>query len=137
VQVVTGRKVREAQVPELDPVAARQMVLGSGMALLPPTVPLSLVTGFPSALGDGPSPGAVTGSAPRPVTGGPALVTLREAVERGHVGPHTTYASLKMAMWRDRQRPEGERMSPRPVGRDGKADLYRADEIAAFDASRR
>lgn len=137
IQVVVGNRVREAQVPELDPVLARQMVLESRMALLPSTVPSSLVTAFPPALGDGPSPAVVTVSAPRPVTAGPTLVTLREAVERGHVAPDTTWASLKMALWRDQQRPREEQLSPRPVGKRKNADLYDAEEIAMFDASRR
>jgi hypothetical protein len=138
VQVVTGNQVRIAQVPELDRVAARQMVLDSQMALLPSTAPRSLVTAFPAALGDGLPPAVVTVTPPGPVTAGPrVMVTLAQAVERGHTQPTTTKAALKMAIWRDQRRPEGERMSPRPVARDGNADLYLADEIAAFDASRR
>ena len=59
------------------------------------------------------------------------------------MGPHTTRASLKMAIWRDHQRPESEQIAPWPVTqngkplRDGKEDLYLADELTAFDASRR
>lgn len=137
IQVVVGNRVREAQVPKLDRVRARQMVLESNMALLPSTVPSTLVTAFPPALVDGASPAVVTVSAPRPVTSGPTLVTLHEAVAHGHVGPHTTKAGLRMAMWRDKQRPKEEQMSPRPVGKRGNADMYDAEEIAMFDASRR
>jgi len=138
VQVVTGRKVREAQVPELDPVAARQMVLDSAMALLPSTVPRSLVTAFPPALADPFSPALETVSAGGPVTpAGPVLVTLREAVEQGHVSPATTLGSLRMARWRERRLPPEARLFPDPVDRDGTAERYDAAEIAAFDAGRR
>jgi len=65
------------------------------------------------------------------------LVTLKQAVERGHVGPRTTKNALKMAIWRDHQRPEAEQIAPWPVARDGKEDLFLADELTAFDASRR
>jgi len=137
IQTVTAGGVHETQVPELDPVEARQLVLDGNIGLLPPTIPRCLVTGIPGLPG-GPSPADVTVTPPLPVTAGPrVMVTLKQAVERGYVGPGTTWASLKMAMWRDRQRPEGERMSPLPVARDGNADLFLADEIAAFDASRR
>jgi len=136
-QLVTSGGVREVQTPQLDPVMARALVLAGNIGRLPSTVPRSLVTGIPG-LDSGPSPADVTVTPPLPVTAGPrVMVTLKQAVERGYVGPGTTWAGLKMAMWRDRQRPEGERMSPLPVARDGNADLFLADEIAAFDASRR
>jgi hypothetical protein len=140
-QAVTASGVREVQTPRLERVRARQMVLDGELGQLPSTVPLSLVTGIPRVAERMASPALVTGSAipvAGPVTGAPrVMVTLKQAVERGHVGPQTTRNSLKMAIWRDHQRPEGEQMAPWPVARDGKEDLYLADEIAAFDASRR
>jgi hypothetical protein len=137
-QAVTASGVKEVQTPELDPVMARELVLAGTIGELPSGIPLSLVTGIPGLLDNLPSPADVTVTSPVAVTARPrVMVTLKQAVERGHVGPGTTQASLKMAMWRDRQRPEGEQMSPRPVARDGNADLFIADEIAAFDASRR
>src|SRR5262249_56791597 len=117
-----------------------EMVLAGDIGELPPAVPLSLLTGIPRVAAHMASPALVTGSAipaAGPVTDKPrVMVTLRQAVERGHVGPHTTRNSLKMAIWRDHQRPEGERMAPWPVSRDGKEDLYLAEELTAFDASR-
>src|SRR5262249_39474294 len=140
-QAVTAGGGREGQTPELDPVRARGMVLGGDVAGLPSKIPLSLVTGIPCVREALLSSALVTGSAipaAGPVTDKPrVMVTLRQAVERGHVGPHTTRNSLKMAIWRDHQRSKGERMAPWPVSRDGKEDLYVADELTAFDASRR
>jgi hypothetical protein len=140
-QAVTAGGVRLVQTPELDPVVAREMVLAGDIGELHPLTPLSLVTGIRRVAAHMASPALVTGSpvsAAGPVTGAPrVMVTLKQAVERGHVGPHTTRNALKMAIWRDHQRPESEQMAPWPVSRDGKEDLYLADEIAAFEASRR
>lgn len=130
-QVVTGQRVQEVQTPELDPVAARQLVLGSDMSKLPPTMPRCLVTGIPALSSNPSSPALETVSTPLPVTGGPRLVGLREAVESGELHPLTTLGALKMHRFRDRQAFPSER------GHRGAEKLYDLGELAAYDEARR
>ncbi|HEY6276037.1 MAG TPA: hypothetical protein VIX86_06865 [Streptosporangiaceae bacterium] len=130
VQVVTGRRVRETQTPEHDPVEARRMVLGSDVAKLPPGMPRCLMAHVtpPALAGGGFSPAAETVSAPAPGTG---PVGLREAVASGRLLAGTTLGSLRMMRFRDR---DG---FPRPAGRRGSEDLYDLAALADYDEARR
>ena len=136
VQLVTAGRAREVQVPELDPVLARQMVLEGDVSPLPYNMPCKgqqavTVTAAP-VLESGSSPAIVTVTAPAPITdAGPQLVGLREAVELGILHPSVTHGALKMARWRHR-----DNGFPTPV-RDGKTDLFDRDELIAWDAGRR
>lgn len=130
VQAVTAGGAQEVQTPEFDPVPGRELVLAGDIGLLPSTIPRSLVTGIPELARVPSSPAAETVSAPRPVTAGPRLVSLSEAVRDGLVRPSTTLGGLRMARFRDRQ------SFPEVRGRDRSADLFDAGELAAYDMAR-
>jgi hypothetical protein len=131
VQVVTGGKAREAQVPEMDEVAARQMVLDGVISPLPhdmpcrPRLPVSPAPELEGAPDQHPETAIPVSPVP-----GPGLVTLREAVRLGVVHPATTLPSLRMARFRD---------ADFPVRRElrGAEHLYAAAELAAYDLARR
>jgi hypothetical protein len=130
-QAVTAGGVREVQTPELDPVLARELVLAGDVGRLPSTIPASLVTGIPEVARMVSSPADVTGLEPLPVIGaGPRLATLRRIVDDGHVRVGTTVGALKMERFRHRS------AFPESKGKDGQADLYDIDEIAAYDMAR-
>jgi hypothetical protein len=129
-QAVTASGVREVQTPELDPVLARELVLAGTIGELPHKIPLSLVTGIPEVARMAFSPADVTGSGPPAVTAGPKLVTLRAAVDGGHVRPGTTVGSLKMERFRHRKE------FPEVKGHRGQSDLFDLEEIAAYDMAR-
>jgi hypothetical protein len=131
VQVVTGQRVREAQVPEMDPVEARAMVLAGDMAVLPydmPCKPRQLVTvSGARELDSAPDLRAET----VPVSPPPGRVTLSEAVRKGILHPATTVPALRMARFRDR---DG---FPRRAGLRGAEHEYDAAELVAYDLARR
>jgi hypothetical protein len=136
VQVVTAGRAREAQVPNMDPVLARELALNGIISALPHDMPCQgprpvTVTDAP-VLESGPPPAVVTITPPVPVTGGdPQLVSLRQAVEMGILHPSVTHGALKMARWRHRN--DG---FPTAV-RDGREDFFDRDELVAWDAGRR
>lgn len=132
VQVVTAEGVREAQVPELDPVAARQMVLDGVISPLPYNMPCGpprpvTVTAGPQLETRPDLRDETVTVTPLPV--GP--VGLREAAESGRLHPATTHGSLKMARFRYR-----DKGWPEPVGKRGHEDLYDLDALIRFDMAR-
>jgi hypothetical protein len=140
VQVVTAGRAREAQVPEMDELLARQMVLDGIISALPYDMPCQpprpvTVTDAPR-LESGPSPAVVTVTSPVPVTGeSPALVSLTGAVQAGILHPSVTIGALRMA--RHRHRNNGFPAVVKQGGRKGREDLFAADELVAWDAGRR
>jgi len=132
VQVVTGQRVREAQVPEMDPVEAREMVLAGDMALLPhdmPCGPPLPVTARAPALAGAPDLGPETVTvSPGPAP--PGRVTLSDAVRLGILHPSTTVPALRMARFRDADFPDR-------AGMRGAAMEYDAAALAAWDLARR
>ena len=133
IQVVTGHRVREVQVPELVTEEARALVLASSMAAVPydmPCVSPALVTARAESLNTGPDLGPVTVTDPPPITAGPARVTIGEAVRLGLVHPATTVGSLRMARFRDPAFP------PR-AGLRGSEYEYDTAALAAYDLARR
>ena len=135
VQVVTGHKVRETQVPDISGDAAemvREMVLASDMAALPSTMPRCLVTGVPVLAGSGLPPAPETVSAPLAVSRPRLLmVTLDEAVKSGELYPDTTVGALRMCRFRDRE------TFPAAVGKRGPALLYDLAALKKYDDWRR
>jgi len=133
IQVVTGHRVREVQVPELVTEEARELVLASSMAAVPydmPCVSPAIVTARAQSLHTGPDQGVVTVTDPPPITAGPARVTIAEAVRLGLVHPATTVGSLRMARFRDPAFP------PR-AGVRGSEYEYDTAALAAYDLARR
>lgn len=129
VQVVTAGGAREAQVPELDPELARQLVLDGIISPLPHGMPCGparpvTVSGQPE-LESRPGPADVTVSVSPPL--GP--VGLAEAVQAGILHPDTTVGALRMARFR--------KQLPAHVGMDGPEFLYDPAELAEWDAGRR
>ena len=133
IQVVTGHRVREVQVPELVTEEARELVLASSMAAVPwdmPCVSPALVTARAESLHTGSDQGPETVTPPLPVTAGPERVTLDEAVRLGLLHPATTKGALRMARFRDPGFPP--RVSVR-----GSEYEYAADALSAWDLARR
>jgi hypothetical protein len=132
VQVVTAGRAREAQVPQMDEVLARQMVLDGVISPLPYDMPCQprqmAVTGAPVLVGAGLSPAAETVSV-TPLE--PRLVGLKAAAESGELGPGTTLGALRMA--RHRREKTG---FPEPVER-GREDMFDLAELIQWDAARR
>lgn len=128
VQVVTAGKSREAQVPEMDEVLARSMVLDGIISLLPHGMPCKpphpVTAGVPQL--EAPSEqGLVTVS----VTPGPGPVSLSEAVRQGILHPGTTLGALRMARHRGQL--------PGHVDVRGSEYLYDPAALAGWDAGRR
>lgn len=69
-----------------------------------------------------------------PVTG---LVTVRQAIDEGILPEGTTPQAVKQARYRDRLRPEGERVFPEQRGTRRLAPLYDATELEDWGAGRR
>lgn len=142
VQVVSGGTAREAQVPMMDEVLARQMVLEGTISALPwnmPCQPARPVTGaaqpgLETRSDQGPETVSVT-PGPLPLTGGgERLVGISEAVREGLVHPGTTIKAMRQARWRAQH---GQGVFPESRGRRGSEDLYEPQELAAWDAGRR
>lgn len=133
VQVVTGQRVREAQVPEIDAVEAREMVLAGNMAVLPhdmPCRPPLPVTARAPALAGGPDLGPETVTVSPSAPPAPQRVTLSEAVRLGILHPATTVPALRMARFRDPG-------FPGHAGMRGAAMEYDAAALTAYDLARR
>lgn len=133
VQVVTVGTAREAQVPLMDGVEARELVLASDMALLPDGMPCrpqpAIVSAAPALESPSDQQVATISVAPQgPVPG--ELVSLHRALADGHLHPSTTISSLTMARYRDPDFPGRKAV-------DGRTYLYDAAELAAWDAARR
>ena len=134
VQVVTAGRAREAQVPEMDEMLARQMVLDGIISPLPhdmPCRPRLPVTAAVPALAGGPGLGPETVTVSPSEPSGPQRVTLSEAVRLGIVHPSTTVPALRMARFRDK-----EGFPPR-AGLRGAEYEYDAAALAAYDLARR
>jgi hypothetical protein len=137
VQVVTAGQAREAQVPEMDEVLARQMVLDGIISPLPYDMPCQpprpeTVTGQPeleSPSDLGLKPVSVS---PELGPGGQRPVSLSEAVRLGILQPATTLAALRMARHR-RARTD----FPEAVTQRGAEQLFDPVELSNWDAARR
>jgi len=133
IQVVTGMRAREVQVPELITEEARDLILASSMAAVPHDMPCAspaLVTAGAGSLDTGSDQGPETVTGPLPVTAGPDRVTIGEAVRLGLVHPATTVGALRMARFRDPAFP------PR-AGLRGSEYEYDTAALAAYDLARR
>src|SRR6185503_687143 len=133
IQVVTGMRAREVQVPELITEEARDLILASSMAAVPHDMPCAspaLVTAGAGSLDTGSDQGPETVTGPLPVTAGPGRVTIGEAVRLGLVHPATTVGALRMARFRDPAFP------PR-AGLRGSEYEYDTAALAAYDLARR
>ena len=137
VEVVTD-EVRSAQVPLLTGRQARDLALAGVVTPLPPGMPgAPRVTGYRREAIDGSDLGGVTqqpGIPLPPVTG---LVTIRQAIAEGILPEGTTPEAVKQAAYRDRRRPEIERVFPVAQGKRGLAKLYDAADLADWVGVRR
>src|SRR4249919_417291 len=132
VQVVTAGGTRVAQVPEIDPEMARQMVLDGIISPLPHNMPCQparprqpvTVTGAPMLNG-----ASDLRAETAPVTPPRGPVGLKAAVDEGLLHPGTTLGALRMARHR-------KNFPPR-AGKRGSEYLYDPVELAAWDVGRR
>jgi hypothetical protein len=140
VQVVTAGRATAVQVPKMDPILARQLVLDGIISALPHDMPCQpprpvTVTDAPM-LESPPSPAVVTVTSPVPVTPGtPELVSLTQAVATGILHPSVTLGALRMARFRHRD--NGFPAVVAQGGRKGREDLFDRTELVAWDAGRR
>lgn len=139
VQVVTD-EARPVQVALLTGREARGLALAGTVCPLPGSMRHLGVTGYGHEAIGGPDLGGVTQQpgippiSPPPVTG---LVTVREAIRAGLLPEGTTPEAVKQAAYRDRQRPEEERVFPAHKGTRKLAKLYDAAELEDWGAARR
>lgn len=133
--------VRAVQVALLTGREARDLALAGTVEVLASRYPgCPGVTGSEHQAVSGPDQGFVTQQPdippipPPPVTG---LVTVREAIREGLLPEGTTPEAVKQAAYRDRLRPEPERVFPAHKGLRGLARLYDAAELEDWGAGRR
>jgi hypothetical protein len=126
---VVSDKVSEVQGVLMAAAEARALATAGTVSLCPagmpcaPRVPAAGFTPIP-----GPDQGTVTDTPPVPVTSGPQLVTLSEAVREGVVS--CSLAAVRIA----RHRGNG---FPDPAGQRGLAHEYDPVALAEWDAGRR
>lgn len=133
IQVVTNGAARETQTPEIDGVHARELVLASDMALLPYDIPCRPVHApEPATIAAGRAPTGASDLGVQSISVAPTheLVSLKEAIRRGHLHPSTTLSSLEMGRHRH---PE----FPRHKDIRGREYLYDEADLSAYDEARR
>lgn len=127
-QVVTDR-VQETQGVFMTAREARELAVAGTVSPLPAGMPgARAVTGDDATLISGPDQGTVIDTGPLPVTSGPQMVTLSEAVREGIVS--CSLSALRIA----RHRGGG---FPDPAGQRGLAYEYDPVALAEWDAGRR
>jgi len=127
IQVVSDQ-VRETQGVFMTAAEARQLATAGTVSLCPSGMPCApRVTGPAVAAIPGPDQPSVTGTPPVPVTAGPQLVTLSEAVREGIVS--CSLAAVRIARHRGQL--------PAPAGQRGLAHEYDPAALAEWDAGRR
>jgi hypothetical protein len=126
-QVVAGG-VTEVQGVLMSGREARALAVAGKVSPLPAGMPGAprVTAGTPTPI-PGPEQGTVTGTGPPPVTAGPRLVTLSEAVAEGIVS--CSLAAVRIARHRGRGFPD-------PAGLRGSAHEYDPLALAEWDAGR-
>jgi hypothetical protein len=128
---VVSDKVSEAQAILMTAREARELALSGVVSPLPSGMPgAPRVTGTSATRIPGPDQGTVIAQppgGPAPVTSGPELVTLSEAVREGIVS--CSLAAVRIARYR--------KQLPEPKGEQGLAQLFDPLELAEWDAARR
>ena len=133
IQVVSNGTARETQTPEIDGVHARELVLASDMALLPYDIPCRPVHApEPATIAAGRVPTGASDLGVQSISVAPTheLVSLKEAIRRGHLHPSTTLSSLEMGRYRDPSFPARKDIR-------GREYLYDESDLAAYDEARR
>lgn len=130
IQLAMARGVRETQTPLIDMTLAREVAMSGIVTPCPAGMPGAVTAAPPLSLDTAADQQVVTVAGPSVVQVAPRLVDLAEAVRIGVTHRDTTVAALRAARHRD---PD----FPPPADASGRAHLYDAGDLAAWDQARR